>query len=69
MMQYTLAGYGKYTPKEKQNDIVTLLAIDGNIACVKIDAFDLVDYLQLVNCNGEWKILNVVWTMKAIQKK
>ena len=65
MIQYTIAGYGKYTPKEKQNDRVTLLDIFGNIACVKIEASDLVDYLQLAKCNGEWKIINVLWTMKS----
>jgi len=65
MIQYTIAGYGKYTPKEKQNDRVTLLDIFGNIACVKIEASDLVDYLQLAKCNGKWKIINVLWTMKS----
>jgi len=37
----------------------------GNIACVKNDAFDLIDYLQLGKCNGEWRIINVLWAMKA----
>ena len=64
MMQYVKAGSGKGTPKEKKNDRVTILDIYGNIACVKNDAYDLIDYLQLGKCNGEWKIINVLWTMK-----
>jgi len=68
MIQYTIAGYGKHTPKEKQNDRVTLLDIYGNIACVKIEASNLVDYLQLVKYNGEWKIISVLWDLKPVSE-
>ena len=64
MIQYVIAGYGKHTPKEKQNDKVILYDIYGNIANVKVESEDIVEYLQLVKFSGEWKILNVLWDMK-----
>ncbi len=69
MMQYTIAGYGKHTPKEKQNDTVTILDIYEEIACVKVESFEIVDYLQLGKYDGNWKIINVLWTMKKKHNK
>ena len=68
MMQYVIAGYGTHTPKEKRNDKVTLHDIYGNIASVKVESEDIVEYLQLVKFSGEWKILNVLWDMKPISE-
>ena len=65
MVHYAEAGTGKNTPRELQNDTVTILDICGQIACVKVEAYDLVDYLQLAKIQGEWKILNVLWMAKA----
>ena len=64
MMQYVIAGYGKHTPKEKQNDIISILDIYGDIATVKVDSYEIIDYLQLAKFDGKWKIINVLWTMK-----
>lgn len=65
MVKYVGAGYGKNTPVEQQNDKITILDISKNIACVKNEAFDLVDYLQLAKMrNGDWKIMNVLWRKK-----
>ncbi len=65
MMQYIIAGYGTHTPKDKQNDKVTLHDIYGNIATVKVESEDIVEYLQLVKFRGEWKVLNVLWDVKS----
>jgi hypothetical protein len=64
MMQYVIAGYGKHTPKEKQNDTVTILDIYGDIATLKVDSYEIVDYLQLAKFDEKWKIINILWTMK-----
>jgi putative lumazine-binding protein len=64
MMQYIIAGYGTHTPKKDQNDIITLNDFFGNIASVKVESKDIVEYLQLVRYNGEWKVLNVLWDVK-----
>jgi Putative lumazine-binding len=47
-------------PSERRND-VTILSSFGNVAMVRIEASDWVDFLQEVKWNGSWKILNVVW--------
>ena len=65
MIQYTIAGYGTHTPKEKQNDKVTIHNIYGNIASVKVESENIVEYLQLVKFNDEWRVLNVLWDMKS----
>lgn len=69
MLQYTIAGYGKHTPKDKQNDSVDILDIYGEIACVKTESFETVDYLQLAKYNGYWKIINILWTIKPKEIK
>lgn len=65
MVEYTKAGYGKATPKEKVKNEVIILDIYEDLASVKLISYDYVDYLQLIRYNGEWKILSVVWKMKA----
>src|SRR5262249_2995413 len=58
-------GGGKRTPPEKQQKDVTILDRFNNAAVVKVIASDWVDYLQVAKFNGEWKIINVLWEMKA----
>lgn len=65
MVEYTKAGFGKATPREKIKNEVIILDIYEDLASVKLISYDYVDYLQLVRCNGEWKILTVIWKMKA----
>jgi hypothetical protein len=36
----------------------------GNVATVRIDAHEWVDYLHLIRWNGEWKIIHVLWELK-----
>lgn len=65
MIEYTKAGFGKVTPREKIKNEVIILDIYEDLASVKLISYDYVDYLQLVRCNGEWKIIGVLWKMKA----
>ena len=61
----TKAGYGTRTPAAEQQKDVTILDVFRNAAVVKIVARDWVDYLQVARWNGEWKIVNVLWELKA----
>jgi hypothetical protein len=49
------------TPASERRKDVTILGTYGNVAMVRIEASDWVDFLQEVKWNGSWKILNVVW--------
>ena len=49
------------TPASERRADVSILSTYGNVAIVRIEATDWVDFLQEVKWNGSWKILNVVW--------
>ena len=50
-------------PEEDWVDDVIILDIYQNVASVRIDAAQWIDYLHLARWNGEWKIVNVLWEM------
>ncbi|MGH7527681.1 MAG: nuclear transport factor 2 family protein [Gemmatimonadales bacterium] len=60
----TRHGFGKGTPKERQQKDVTILDIFGNAASVKAVMADWIDYLQLAKVDGRWVIVNVLWERK-----
>ena len=60
----TRHGYGKTTPRDKQQKEVTILDIFGNAASAKAVMADWVDYLQLAKVDGRWVIVNVLWEKK-----
>jgi hypothetical protein len=64
LIQGVRAGYGKSTPKEKQQRDVTILDVYENAASVKVVASDWIDYLHVAKFNGRWVIVNVLWEMK-----
>jgi hypothetical protein len=51
-------------PEEEWIDDVAILDIFGNVASVRVDAAQWIDYLHLARWNGEWKIVNVLWEMR-----
>jgi thiamine pyrophosphokinase len=61
----TRMGGGKRTPVDRQQKDVTILDIFQNAASAKVVASDWVDYLQLARVNGNWRIINVLWELKA----
>ncbi len=65
----TRHGYGKSTPKDRQQKDVTILDIFGNAASVKAVMADWIDYLQVAKVDGRWVIVNVLWEMKPKQAK
>ena len=65
LINSTRHGYGKETPKERQQKEVTILDIFGNAASAKAVMADWVDYLQLGKVDGRWVIVNVLWERKG----
>ena len=68
LVQGTKRGGGKDTPKDKQQEDVTILDVFENAASVKVVASDWIDYLHMARFNGRWVIVNVLWELKP-QKK
>ena len=64
MVNGTRHGYGKSTPKERQQKDVTILDIFNNAASAKAVMADWVDYMQLAKVDGRWLIVNVLWERK-----
>jgi putative lumazine-binding protein len=60
----TRHGYGRTTPKERQQKDVTVLDIFSNAASAKAIMADWVDYMQLAKVDGRWLIVNVLWERK-----
>ena len=65
LVNSTRHGYGKETPKERQQKDVTILDIFGSAASAKAEMADWVDYMQLGKVDGRWVILNVLWERKS----
>jgi len=64
----TRHGWGKETPKDRQQKDVTILDIYGNAASAKAVMADWIDYLQLAKVDGRWVIVNVLWERKPERK-
>jgi hypothetical protein len=60
----TRHGWGKETPKARQQKDVAILDIYGNAASVKAVMADWIDYLQIAKVDGRWVIVNVLWDRK-----
>lgn len=68
LVQGTRGGFGKNTPKDKQQKDVTILDVYENAASVKVVATDWIDYLHVAKFNGKWVIVNVLWELKPRAK-
>jgi hypothetical protein len=60
----TRHGWGKSTPKEKQEKEVRILDIFGGAASVRGTMADWIDYMQVAKVDGRWVIVNVLWENK-----
>ncbi|HEX6432614.1 MAG TPA: nuclear transport factor 2 family protein [Gemmatimonadales bacterium] len=63
----TRHGYGKSTPKDRQQKEVVILDIFGNAASAKSTMADWVDYMHLARVDGRWVIVNVLWEQKPMK--
>ena len=64
LVNSTRHGYGKETPKDKQQKDVTVLDVFANAASAKVVMADWIDYMQLAKVDGRWLIVNVLWERK-----
>jgi putative lumazine-binding protein len=60
----TRHGFGKSTPKDKQQKEVRILDIFGNAASARATMAEWIDYMQLAKVDGRWMIVNVLWERK-----
>ena len=63
MVEMTQAGGGKSFSGAKNNTI-TIIDIYYEIATVKVESAEFIDYLHIGKVDGEWMIINVLWTGK-----
>jgi putative lumazine-binding protein len=61
MLDMTQRGGGAAAPIEKRFYQVTILDVYGDIASVKADSYEYVDYLHLARCAGRWLIVNALY--------
>ena len=64
LVEGTRVGIGKKTPEDERRSEVNILDVFENVASVRVDATNWIDYLHVAKCNGEWKIINVLWEMR-----
>ncbi|MHA1544734.1 MAG: nuclear transport factor 2 family protein [Alphaproteobacteria bacterium] len=53
------------SPKEEWDISAKTVHLRGNIATVEVQSRDLVDVCQVGKINGEWQIMNVIWTFRG----
>lgn len=62
MLDATSQGGGSNVPTEKKNWTITILDCYEEIATVKVICPEYVEYIHLARQDGQWQILNVLWT-------
>ena len=61
LIEYTKTNSG-FVEKEKRNIEIKILSLDSSFAAVKLKSAFFNDYIQLINIEGTWKIVNVLWS-------
>lgn len=69
MVEATQKGGGKGRPADTRNIKVEILDVYRDIASVRTECADFVDYLQLAKSEGQWKIVNVLWQFNLKERK
>lgn len=65
MVDKTQQGGGTDIPPDKRTYDVTVLDLYGEIASVRAETYEYVDYLHLARCEGKWMIVNALWANRA----
>lgn len=60
----TRHGYGKSTPRARQQKEVIILDLFQNAASARATMADWIDYMHLAKVDGRWLIVNVLWERK-----
>ena len=61
LIELTASGSGNRTPPEKQRREITILDVYGDVASVRADMHDWIDYMHMAKIEGHWVIVNVLW--------
>ncbi len=69
MVEATQKGGGKNRPADTRNIKVEILDVYRNIANVRTECADFVDYLHLAKSEGQWKIVNVLWQFNVKERR
>jgi len=69
MVEATQKGGGKNRPAETRNIKVEILDVYREIASVRTECADFIDYLHLAKSEGAWKIVNVLWQYNVKERK
>ena len=69
MVEATQKGGGKNRPAETRNIKVDILDVYRDMATVRTECADYVDYLHLARSEGQWKIVNVLWLNYVKERK
>ena len=69
MVEATQKGGGKARPAATRNIKVEILDVYRDIATVRTECADYVDYLHLARSEGQWKIVNVLWLNYVAERK
>lgn len=62
MVDATRKGGRSGVPPEKKNWTITILDCYEEIATVKVISLEYVEYIHLARQDGQWQIVNVLWT-------
>ena len=65
LVMQTRRGGGQKIPTAQRRRDVAILDIYRDMATVKLTSAELVDYLHLARVEGQWRIVNVLWDMRA----
>jgi len=69
LVGYTRDGGGKDTPKDSQQQDVTIFDVYREEASAKVVFRDWVDYVHLTRFDDRWVIVNVLWEFKVGKKR
>ncbi|MBC8162020.1 MAG: nuclear transport factor 2 family protein [Roseiflexaceae bacterium] len=68
LIRYVQGRVGTAPPATQQQEI-EILGVYGNMASVRAEMNEWVDFLHLGCFNGEWKIVNAIWSSKAQEER
>ncbi|MFT7776780.1 nuclear transport factor 2 family protein [Roseateles sp.] len=63
LVQHTRSRAGR--PEAGRRAEVRILDVFGRTASVRVDADDWIDYMHLAQVEGRWRIVNVLWELRA----
>ena len=67
MVEFTKGGGGSDAPSSQRNWTITILDSYEEIATVKVNSPQFVEYIHLAKQDGGWQIVNVLWTANRAQ--